>query len=513
MLSFENKSNLIYYSMEIFIYIISLIMITETNYDPNLFQQIGGNESLPDDYHQLQVAYFQLEDDKRLLEKRLRRLKRQRLWLIILILMIGVGIGGYFGWEKWLTYLPGHELIALPVTIHQPKEEPAIITGETLVVKTQLLQNKLSLVGKIQPLDQMEVISPLAGTIKEKHFEYGELVKKDQLLLVIDTTKEEVNYREVSTSYIKAQQKVKKLQNWETDPEVTMARRNLLKTQYALASMQRELAETRRLLDKGIVAALELDEKERQYQNEKLDYQSAQERLRQILEQGSAENLRIAELEMKNAEFKRQEIEQRIENARVVSPLEGVILTPVQRDEDMPTEVQRGSFVKQDQVLFTIANLAGFLIRARVDEVEIPKLRLNQKVTITGDAFENITLEGVISWISSQAEKDTSSYYSSEEASLFPVTIAVNKLTAEQKQHLRLGMSTKMSVILAEKPKAILIPFNAVTTKEKKTWVTKINQKTGQPDQVEVKTGLTTVDAIEILEGLKAGDELVVNDE
>ena len=163
-------------------------------------------------------------------------------------------------------------------------------------------------------------------------------------------------------------------------------------------------------------------------------------------------------------------------------------------------------------MLFTIANLAGFLIKAKVDEVEIPKLRLNQKVTITGDAFENITLEGVISWISSQADKETSSY-SSESASLFPVTIAVKKITTEQKQHLRLGMSTQMSVILEEKPEAILIPINAVTTKDEKTWVTKINQKTSQPEQIEVKTGLTTVDEIEILEGLKAGDELVIDNE
>jgi multidrug resistance efflux pump len=86
----------------------------------------------------------------------------------------------------------------------------------------------------------------------------------------------------------------------------------------------------------------------------------------------------------------------------------------------MPTEVQRGSFVKQEQVLFTIANLAGFLIKTKVDEVEIPKLQLNQKVTITGDAFEKITLEGIISWISSQAEKETSSYsyYSSRSSHL-----------------------------------------------------------------------------------------------
>jgi HlyD family secretion protein len=483
--------------------------MTESNHD---FQQTNTNESMQHDYHQLQIAYFQLEDDKQRLEKRLRSLRRQRRWLIMLILMMGMGMGGYFWWDELKVYLPEHELLTnqLPLIKDEPTE-PKTVTGETLVVKTQLLQDKLSLIGKIEPLDQMEVISPLKGPIQEKHFEYGEFVKKGQLLLVLDTTQEKVNYREVSTLYIEALQQFKKLQNWQTEPEVTVARRELLKAQYALASTQRELAETRRLLDKGIVPASELDKLEQQYQNEKLDYQTRKEQLQQILEQGSTEYLHIAELKMKNAQFRKQEIEQRIKNARVMSPIDGVVLEPVQRDEDLTTEIQRGSFVKQDQVLFMIANMAGFLIKAKVDEVEIPKLKIHQKVTITGDAFENITLEGAIRWISSQAEKSQSSY-GNENASLFPVAITVKKLTTEQKQHLRLGMSTKMSVILSEKPEAILIPFNAVTSQDEKTWVIKINQKTGQPEKMEVKTGLTTVDSIEILEGLKAGDKLVLEE-
>ena len=482
--------------------------MTETNHDPNL-PQTGVIESRQDDYHQLQIAHFQLEDDKRFLEKHVQSLKRQRKWLIVLFLMTGIGAGGYFGWDELKDYLPKHELITtyLKTPLKEDHEEPKTITGETLVVKTQLFQDKLSLIGKIEPLDQMEVISPLEGPIQEKHFEYGELVNKGQVLLVLDTTKEKVNYREASSSYIKTQQRVNKLQHWETDPEVTMARRNLLKAQYTLESTQRELTETQRLLDKGIVPASELENLKRRAQNEKLDYQSMQEQLQLILEQGSAENLRIAKLDLKNAQFRQQEIEQRIKNARVISPIDGVVLSPTKRDEDTPTEIQRGSFVKQEQVLFIIANMAGFLIKAKVDEVEISKLQINQKVTITGDAFENITLEGAISWISSQANQDTSSY--DESASLFPVTIAVKKLTAVQKKHLRLGMSTKMAVILAEKPDAILIPFKALFNEEKETFVFKLDQNE-QPQKVAVKTGKTTVDSVEIVEGLKAGDQLVI---
>jgi RND family efflux transporter MFP subunit len=483
--------------------------MTEANPNPNS-SQTEVIDSWQHEYHQLQVSYFQLEDENRLLAQCLKTTKWQRKWLIMLLLMIGIGAGGYCWRAELLAYLPNYELITIQFAtpLEEEPEIPEIIDGKTLVIKTQLFQEKLSLIGKIEPLDQMEVISPLEGPIKEKHFEYGELVKQGQILLVIDTTKEKVNYRETSSTYIKSQQQVHKLQNWQTDPEVTVARRNLLKAQYSLEATQRELVETQRLFEKGIVPASELDNLTQQIHNQKLDYQTMQEQLQQILEKGSEANLRIAKLDMKNAQFRKQEIEQRIKNARVVSPIDGVVLAPIQRDEDTITDIQRGSFVKQEQVLFTIANMAGFLIKAKVDEVEIPKLQINQKVSITGDAFENITLEGAIIRISSQADKDTRS--SDKSASLFPVTIAVKKLTAAQKKHLLLGMSTKMSVILSEKTDAILVPFKAVTTKGKKTWVNKINPETEKPERIEVTTGLTTIDTIEIIEGLKAGDELVV---
>jgi len=424
-------------------------------------------ESLQNDYHQLQMAFHQLEEEKLVLEERLRKIKRRRSFLVAVIVITGLGVGGYFWAEELNNILPKNDWIAT---------EPQIpVDADIFVVEPELFQTKLSLTGKIEPLDQMEVISPLEGPIQAKRFEYGELVKKGQTLLVIDTTQEKVNYREASATYIRYQQTVKKLRHWKTDPEVTMAQRNLLKAKYTLESTERELAETQRLFEKGIVPALELDNLKRRSHNEQLDYQSMQEQLQQTLEKGNQQNLRVAELEMKNARFRQQQIQQRIKNARVVSPIDGVVLLPINQKEETRQEIQRGSFVKQDQVLFMIANMAGFTIKAKVDEVEIPKLQINQTVTITGDAFEDITLEGAISRISSQADKQTMS--SDESASLFPVTIAVSKLTAAQKQHLRLGMSTKMEVILSEKPEALMVPFKLLISEEKQTWVTKLPLK------------------------------------
>ncbi|MEK8020534.1 MAG: HlyD family efflux transporter periplasmic adaptor subunit [Candidatus Parabeggiatoa sp.] len=454
-------------------------------------------------YRQLQTAYYQLEDDKLALENQLKKLKRRRKLIVILLVITGLGGSGYF----WSEDFWSEELTAYVLGFWNTQEAKEETTDNIIVVKQETLQTKLSITGKIEPLNQMEILSPLEGMVKEKHFQYGELTKKDRVLLVIDTTQEEVKYREAHAAYIKAQTEVKKLRDWKNSPEVARARRNLTKAQYGLKTTQRELEEIRRLLKKGIVATSELEKIEESDRNQKLDYQSVIEELEIVLEQGSKENLRISELNRKNAQFKMQEMEERIKNAKVVSPIDGVVLLPINTKEDAPTEIQHGSFVKQDQVLFTIANLQGFTIKSKVDEIDILKLKIGQKVTITGDAFEDITLEGAIKHISSQADKEN---VQEGMPSRFAVTIAVSKLTDEQKKRLLLGMSTDMEVLLSEKKDALVVPFEAITIdKKEQAWVTKLDKETGEPQKVQVKIGTTTIETVEILEGVEVGDKLL----
>jgi len=450
------------------------------------------SQNLQDEYQQLQVAYQQSKAD-------LKKHKRRHRYIVLGLLIVGLSASWYFGSEELTEYMQQTDLLTTPVT----KE---INPDKIVIVEQKTFQTKLPLTGKIEPLEQIEVISRLEGTVKEKFFQYGEFVREDTKLLVIDTTKEQAKYRRAKADYLEALATLKKLQNWDNSPEVTRVRYELTKSQYSLETIKRNVKETQRLFKKGIVAALELEELENSYHNAKLDYQSTKEGLQEALEKGSKENLQIAKLQMENARFDMQESEKHIKNARVISPIEGVVLLPLAEGrDDKRKDIQRGSLVKTDQVLFRIANMEGFTIKAKVDEINILKLQIGQKAMITGDAFPELSLEGTLSRISSQADEDNRD----ENASNFPVIIAVSKLTAEQRKRLRLGMSTNIDVVLQENKKALVIPLAAVAMEEGKAWVSRLDEKTGESKKVHVKTGATTIDEVEILEGLKVGDKLV----
>ncbi|MCI5132525.1 MAG: HlyD family efflux transporter periplasmic adaptor subunit, partial [Candidatus Electrothrix sp. EH2] len=367
---------------------------------------------LEEKYHQLRANYYQLEDEHFAVQDRLKRVRRRYRLFFFFLIIIGIGIGGYFR-HGALTSL-------LPDGFKSAKKGVASQEG-FVTVKRQTLRNTLSLTGKIEPLGQRDVVAPLAGMVLEKRFQYGDFVQKGTVLLTIDAGNEEVKYRQAQAEYLKAEAEWQSLQDWEQSLDVINKRHEIKKKQNELKTIRREVKKTRRLLKKGIVPSSELEQLEERHQELLTDIAFAKKQLAVILKKGSQEKVHLAKLKKENALLQMQALAARIEQARLVSPISGVIVHPVAGKETKTVELQTGSFVKQDQVLFTIANLQGFTVQARVDENDILKLRLGQEVTITGDAFQDeLALKGTVQYISFQADKQESG-----RASSFSVRISV----------------------------------------------------------------------------------------
>ncbi len=463
----------------------------------NAQRSLGKETDLEEKYHQLKANHYQLEDEHFALQHQLKRTRRRYRLLFFLLVIIGIGISGYFWRGELAPLLPG--VPGLEEQGGEPKEP-------LVTVKKQTLRNTLSLTGKIEPLGQIEIVAPLEGMVLDKNFQYGDFVEKNTVLLTIDISNEEAKYREAQAAYLEAEDKLKSLKKWGKNLEVVTIRHDLKKQQYSLKTTQRDLKKNKRLLKKGIVPSSEVEQLEESYQNQQREIVFLQQKLALTLEKGSKDNIHIAELKKKNSLLKMKAFAARIAKAQLVSPIDGVILLPVSRKEEAPLELQPGSFVEQDQVLFTVADLQGFNIRSQVDENDILQLQLGQDVTITGDAFQdNLTLTGTVQYISFQADK-----LEYGKPSSFSARISVASPTDEQKKRLLLGMSADMEVLISEKPIDFIIPFVLVTVDEKQqAWVTKVIEATGKKEKVKVKIGVTEANTVEILEGLEVGDQIM----
>ena len=126
------------------------------------------------------------------------------------------------------------------------------------------------------------------------------------------------------------------------------------------------------------------------------------------------------------------------------------------------------------------------------------------KVKVAGDAFSDIPMTGKVRQISSNAQT------SGMDGPMFEVGVAIDSLTPEQKERIRLGMSANLEIMVYDNPQALMVPLSAVEIRDDKKWVRRKTKGGAEIETVQVTTGMTTLDAVEIRSGLSPGDSVVL---
>lgn len=348
------------------------------------------------------------------------------------------GVGMFIYWGAWRT------------ATHAEQWVPVAVAP---------LVQKLGLAGRIEPGALLTMTAPFDGTVQDKTVEEGQRVARGQVVLRLDITQLQIQLRDALAERLKARRAVQDLQDWTRGQEMARVRRALSNSQLNLNDTKRKLKETHALLERGIVPRMEVDALTQQAQMQRLDLKAAQAELKDVEAKGQGENRQIADMQLANATAKHQAL-QALEGQREIrAPFAGIIVrVPGNSTETTARPVQQGARVSQGQPLFGLANLEQLKVVAKVDESDINQLQEGQSVEITGDGFGGILLNGSITSVGSQALQ---SEFQGGGAS-YELSVALPTLTTPQQQHIRLGMSARLSIITYHNPNAIVVPAEAI---------------------------------------------------
>jgi HlyD family secretion protein len=390
----------------------------------------------------------------------------------------------------------------IAVQSHRSAAEPLNTTEQWLAVKPDALAHQIGLVGKIEPDTTLILTAPFDGNVQANLVEQGQRVDAGQVLLRMDPALLEVQLRDALSAQLKARRTVQDMQNWDNSPTVSRARRSLRTAQMSAGNTQRKLTESENLFQRGIIPRNELDDLKQQTQQQQLDLIAASDELQQALEQGKGEYRQIAEMELTNATVKYDALYQQLEGKEVKAPFSGIVVpapgsgNAAQGAGNTNAPVQAGSKVSQGQVLFGLANIERLKIVARVSELDINQLHQGQAVEVMGDGFDGERLNGSVSVVSGLAiAGDT------QGSAQFPVTLSIPKLTPQQLQRVRLGMSARLTVVTYNNAQAIVIPSQAIQPDRTVEYRPAMDKPV---ERVTVTTGQSTPQGVEVF-GLKPG--------
>lgn len=209
------------------------------------------------------------------------------------------------------------------------------------------------------------------------------------------------------------------------------------------------------------------------------------------------DSLQSASESLRNAEISLENQYENLDDYTITSPIKGTIVDK---------NYNAGETTEANQVLCTIYDLSYLTMTLSVDELDIASIEVGQSVSIVADAVEDTTYTGTVTKVSVAGT-------SSGSATTYPVTIRIDETDG-----LLPGMSVDATIELASAEDVLAIPSAALNRGDtvlvtadspsaaNGTLVESTTEDGEDYYSVEVTTGISGDDYIEIVSGLQEGD-------
>ncbi len=361
----------------------------------------------------------------------------------------------------------------------KPKDSPFRL-GK---VEAEDLQIAVREVGVVDPVDKVDVKSAVSGRLVALEAHEGDQVKKGDVMA-------------------------------EVEPDVTQAQSlsdviaSVTQAELRLNDAERTLAAQQKLAEAGLIGSETLR-----------DFRTTRDL--------AAQQLTAAQTRYKIVEDHGIPISGAAggQRARVLAPMDGVVIA---RGVELGETVTSGvSSFNAGTVLFTVADLHSLEIKVDLNEVDIAKVRVGEPVRITLDAYPQRSFSGKVRFVAPAATLV-------DKIKVFKTEIALDELAPA----FRTGMSANVEILGEKRDQALSIPLEALQRrdgdvvayrlksdlppkeiekarsglagKEKYTWLSDHWQDYFEP--VKIQAGIATLERVEVVAGLSAGDQVALED-
>lgn len=310
----------------------------------------------------------------------------------------------------------------------------------------------------IEPVNAYKVNSSITGYIDEVYFNEGDFVKKGDLLFLISNKpialneqNAELNYELLKDSYDGTANLIEEMKLDQKSSKMKMMNDSVNYQRFKM------------LFEKNACSKYELDNASMAYELSKNTYLSVSKRIVR------------KEKELKN------QINQSKNNLNASSLKTNDYLIRSNIDGKLfQTFKEKGEFVSMQEPIAIVGDAKSYKLKMLIDEVDISKVTIGQKVLVTLEAYKNKVFEAKITKIAPKMDAQTQ-------------TFEIEAVFVDQPARLYMGLTGEGNIVINEKKKALVIP---------REYLLPGNKVETENGMVKVKTGLSNWSFIEIVSGL-----------
>jgi HlyD family secretion protein len=416
-----------------------------------------------------------------------------------------------------------------------------VVTVQTSRVVRQDLTSLVTASGEIKPKNYINIGANAMGQLKEILVKEGDRVRKGELLARLEDIQPtaDVQAQQAALSSAEADSAAAEANVAAADENIRTTQADIDKSQADLVRMKSDYERSDKLYKDQLLATQDFEVKKDTYETQLAVVRQNQARLVQARAQREQAAAQLASQQKKIAQARANltRLSDVLQKYNAYSPLDGVVTNlPVRVGETVVPGVQNSAA----STIMTIADMSLITAEVQVDEADIVNVMLDQVADISIDAIPNRTFKGHVIEIGNTAivrstgQAASDSAVSSQEAKDFKVTIALDSPPEE----IRPGLSCTAKITTATRHNILTIPIQALTLRQKGDLQVKpkggsnITQAAaaidpaaekalkeeiqgvfvvngGKAEFHKVDTGITGTTDIEVLNGLKQGDQII----
>ena len=378
--------------------------------------------------------------------------------------------------RRWAFILAGALLVIIAFMAAFSLQSPSQDAYVTAQVRLGDIENAVLATGKLDAFERVNVGAQVSGQVKSLKVKLGDRVTKGQPIADIDDLPQRNDLRNAEAA-------------------LNVAKADLQAKQALLKQAESRFKRQKRMLN---------DEA-----GSREDFETAEATLAATRAELIALNARIVQAQI---EVDKKKVD--LSYTRILAPMDGIVIAVI---------TQQGQTVNANQSAPTIVKLAQLdvmTIKAQISEADITRLTQGQKAYFTifsePDKRYDATLRTVELAPESVMKDDSLSGGGTASGSgTSNASVYYNALldVPNPDNRLRIAMTAQVSLLLGEAKNTLLIPIQAVHKTADKKQQVQVLAKDHKLEMREVKTGITNNVDVQILSGLKAGDNVVLAQE
>ncbi|MCL6561149.1 MAG: efflux RND transporter periplasmic adaptor subunit, partial [Firmicutes bacterium] len=325
--------------------------------------------------------------------------------------------------------------------------EEKLVPVEITKASTADLTHTLSATGEIIAAADVNVMPKVTGRVEKVLVKVGDKVRQGQALLQLEGNETRHALEQAEAGLELAQANWERARQALKDAEINFERSKILYDAQAIAKSQLEQAES------ALVTA--------------------------------QSNLKVAAAQLKQAQATLHTTQDNYNNASLTSPIDGVVAG---------IHVDPGDTVTPQAPAVTVVQLANPKVKVYVSENVVSSVKLGATVPVAINALHK-TVNGTVLSVAPRADAATRAF-------------AVEIQLPNEQGEIKPGMVARLNLSTGTSAGVLALPVDAVLEREGRYYVFIVED--GKAKEISVQVGVTSGDLVEIKNGLKIGQTVIV---